>query len=213
MSQQIFAYTRISTQKEIQKIDRQLATLKKYAEDNNFEFDEIIEEKISGTIATENRPKYSELRKKLRKDDVLVITDIDRLGRDANNTITEIKNLRALGIRLIILDVPHMNEWNKVNDDSIYEMIIDVVITLKTHMAQQEREKTITRINQGLDNARAKGIKLGRPKTGVPKSFIKSYNKFENGLYGKMSVVEFCRMLKISRSVFYKYKNILNKEK
>ena len=213
MNGQIFAYARISTQKEIQKIDRQIATLKKYAQDNNFEFDEIIEEKISGTVATENRPKYSDLRKKLRKGDILVITDVDRLGRDANNTIAEIKSLRTLGVRLIALDVPHMNEWNKVHDDSIYEMIIDVVITLKTHMAQQEREKIINRINQGLESARANGVKLGRPKTGVPDSFIKSYTKFENGLYGKMSVVEFCRMLKISRSVFYKYKNILNKKK
>lgn len=212
MSQQIFAYARISTQKEKQKTDRQVLALKNYAKQNNFKFDEIIEEKISGTVAAENRPKYSMLRNKLRLGDTLVITDIDRLGRDANSTIIEIKALKKLGVRLVALDVPHMNEWDKVQNDSMYDMIIDILITLKTHMAQQEREKIVNRINQGLEVAKAKGVKLGRPKADVPKEFIIAYRKFKDGSYGKMSVVEFCKMQKISRSVFYKYKKILGEE-
>ena len=212
MSQQIFAYARISTQKEKQRTDRQVLALKNYAKENKFEFNEIVEEKISGTVAAENRPKYSVLRNKLRSGDTIVITDIDRLGRDANSTIIEIKELKKSGIRLVALDVPHMNEWDKVNNDSIYEMIIDIVITLKTHMAQQEREKIVSRINQGLDVAKAKGVKLGRPKTDVPKEFIGAYKKLQDGSYGEMSVVEFCKMQKISRSVFYKYKKMMARD-
>ena len=62
--------------------------------------------------------------------------------------------------------MPYMNEWNldRLKDNSIYDMVIDIVITIKAHMAQQEREKTVTRINQGLAVAKAKGKKLGRPK-------------------------------------------------
>ena len=47
--------------------------------------------------------------------------------------------------------MPYMCDWNKANDNSIYDMVIDIVITIKAHMAQQEREKTVARINQGIE--------------------------------------------------------------
>ena len=55
----IFGYARISTIKDTQTTQRQLLTLKQYAKENNFIFDQIIEERISGTINTENREEYS----------------------------------------------------------------------------------------------------------------------------------------------------------
>lgn len=136
----IFGYARISTNKDTQTTKRQLLTLKEYAKNNNFKFDEIIEEKVSGTIKTEIRQEYSSLKSKLRKDDVLILTDLDRLGRSADNIILELKDLKSRGIRVIALDMPYMCDWNKVNDASIYDMIIDIVITIKAHMAQQERK-------------------------------------------------------------------------
>ncbi|WP_297429771.1 recombinase family protein [Clostridium sp.] len=204
----IFGYMRISTQKEKQTTDRQRITLEQYASDNNFKFDELIEERISGTIKADNRPQYNLLKSKLRLNDILIVTDIDRIGRDADNVIMEFKNLKSEGIRVIALDTPYLNEWEKIQDSSIYNMIADIFITLKAHMAQQEREKTISRINQGLDVARAKGKKLGRPQTELPSNFIKEYNKFKNGDYGNITASGFAKMLGIGRSTLYKYINI-----
>jgi DNA invertase Pin-like site-specific DNA recombinase len=210
----IFGYMRISTTKSTQKTDRQLLTLKTYAEENNFKFDEIVEERVSGTVKADNREEYSKLKERLRNGDILVITDLDRLGRNADNVIMELKDLKSKGIKAIALDIPHMNEWNKINgNDSIYEMIVDIVITLKAHMAQQEREKTVSRINQGLDVARAKGTKLGRPKAELPNDFIKEYEKFKNGAYGKISALKFAKMFGIGRSTLYKYINIYEEGK
>ena len=220
----IFGYCRISTQKEKQTTDRQLEALEQYAKENAFKFDKIYEERISGTVKAENRPQYDELKNQLRatkkndegivisEGDTVIITDIDRLGRSADDVIMELKDLKKKGIRVVALDVPHMNEWKKVNDNSIYEMIIDIVITLKAHMSQQEREKTISRINQGLDVARAKGKKLGRPKAELPKDFIKEYEKFKNGAYGKISAMGFAKMIGIGRATLYKYIDIYNQE-
>ena len=87
----IFGYMRISTQKASQTTDRQKDTLEKYAKDNSFKFDEVIEERISGSIKTSNRPKYNELKSKLRQDDILVITDLDRLGRNADDVISDMR--------------------------------------------------------------------------------------------------------------------------
>lgn len=221
----IFGYMRISTQKESQTTDRQKITLENYAKDNNFIYGDgndesgIIEERISGTIKTANRPKYNELKSKLRKDDILIVTDLDRLGRNADDVIMELKDLKSKGIRVIALDMPYMSDWNKANDNSIYDMVIDIVITIKAHMAQQEREKTITRINQGIEampiNEDGKkvstktGNAIGRPNSDVPEEFIKEYRKFKSGDYGKMSATNFAKMLGIGRSTFYKYVNQL----
>ena len=201
----IFGYMRISTQKEKQTTDRQRITLEQYASDNLFTFDEIVEERISGTIQADHRPQFKQLKDKLEKDDILVVTDIDRLGRNADDVIMEFKKLKADGIRVIALDTPYLNEWEKVQDSSLYNMIADIFITLKAHMAQQEREKTVQRINQGLEVARAKGKTLGRPKADLPKEFIKEYKKFKDGAYGDMSALAFAKMLGIGRSTLYKY--------
>ncbi|ENZ36311.1 hypothetical protein HMPREF1084_00895 [Clostridium butyricum 60E.3] len=201
----IFGYMRISTQKEKQTTDRQKLTLEKYAKDNDFKFNELIEERISGTVKAENRPQYNQLKSKLRQGDILIVTDIDRLGRSADDVIMEFKKLKSEGIRVIALDTPYLNEWEKVQNGSIYDMIADIFITLKAHMAQQEREKTISRINQGLEVAKSKGKKLGRPKADLPQDFIKEYTKFKNGEYGKMSALSFAKMIGIGRSTLYKY--------
>lgn len=206
----IFGYMRISTQKEKQTTDRQRIILKQYATDNNFIFDQIVEERISGTIQAEHRPQFNILKDKLRENDILIITDIDRLGRNADDVIMQFKKLKSEGIRVIALDTPYLNEWEKVQDSSIYNMIADIFITLKAHMAQQEREKTVQRINQGLAVARAKGKKLGRPKVELSKEFIKEYKKFKEGIYGDISASAFAKMLGISRTTLYKYIKIYN---
>jgi DNA invertase Pin-like site-specific DNA recombinase len=205
----IFGYMRISTQKEKQTTDRQRITLEQYAAENKFKFNEIAEERISGTIQADHRPVYNELKNKIRKDDILIITDIDRLGRNADDVIMEFKRLKSCGIRVIALDIPYLNEWHKIQDSSVYNMIADIFITLKAHMAQQEREKTVRRINQGLSVAKANGKTLGRPKAELPKEFIKEYDKFRNGAYGDMSALAFAKMLGIGRSTLYKYIRIL----
>ena len=201
----IFAYTRISTNKKTQKHDRQQITIQVYADENHFTIDKWINETISGTISAENRPLYKSLFNQLKQGDILIISDIDRIGRNADDVITELKKLKSVGVRVVALDVPYMNDWSNTENDSIYNMIIDIVITLKAHMAQQEREKTVARINQGLAAAREKGRTLGRPKTDVPASFIKEYKKLQRGEYGEMSVIKFAKMLGIGRSTVYKY--------
>ena len=207
----IFGYMRIST-KDKQTTDRQEITLKHYAESNGFNFDDLIAEKVSGTVKANNRPEYTRLKEKMRSGDILVISDLDRLGRDADDVIRELKELKEMGIKVVALDMPYMNEWNRVNDNSLYDMVIDIVITIKAHMAQQEREKIVSRINQGLAVARAKGKKLGRPKVQLPANFLKEYRKFKEGKYGDMTVTAFARMLGIGRSTLYKYINILEVE-
>lgn len=209
MENKIFAYMRISTNHKTQKVDRQQQTIIEYSVKNGFKIDEFISDVITGGTKADNRPNYHNMKKQFRKGDTLIISDIDRLGRNADDVIVEIKDLQAKGIRVVALDVPFLNDWQKMNDDSLSKMIIDIFVTLKAHIAQQEKEKIHDRVMQGLDAARRKGKKLGRPVTGVPKEFVKEYNKFQSGEYEKVSVVQFSKLQGIAVSTFYKYVVIL----
>lgn len=210
MENKIFAYMRISTNH--QKTDRQKQTIIEYSVSNGFVIDEFISDTITGGTKADNRPNYHTMKAHFRKGDTLVVSDVDRLGRNADDVIVEIKDLQSRGIRVVALDVPFLNDWEKMNDDSLSKMIIDIFVTLKAHIAQQEKEKIHARVMQGLDVAKAKGKKLGRPATGVPKEFIKEYNKFQSGEYGSISVVQFAKLQGIAVSTFYKYAGILKTE-
>lgn len=209
MERKIFGYLRISTNLKKQKTDRQKITLLEYAVVNNFTIDEFFTDIITGGTKAENRDDFLRMKSKLRSGDIIVVTDIDRMGRDADDLIMTIKEIQAMGVKIVALDVPLMNDWKKMNDDSLSRMIIDIYITLRAHMAQQEKEKTHEGVMQGLNAARAKGKKLGRPATGVPKEFVKEYNKLQAGEYGNISIVKFSKMNGIAVSTFYKYASII----
>lgn len=207
MENKIFAYMRISTNH--QKTDRQKKTIIEYSVNNNFKVDEFVSDVITGGTKADNRPNYHNMKKHFRDGDTLIISDVDRLGRNADDVIVEIKDLQSKGIRVVALDIPFLNDWEKMNDDGLSKMIIDIFVALRAHIAQQEKEKIHDRVMQGLEAARSKGKKLGRPATGVPKEFIKEYNKLQSGEYGNISVVQFAKLQGIAVSTFYKYVGIL----
>ena len=209
----VAAYTRISTTKDTQKHDRQEKAITDYAKANDFTILEWYKDTISGKTKAENRPSYLHLKTRLKHGDILIVSDLDRLGRDASDTIIEVKDLQSRDIKLIALDIPYLNVWKNSEDDSIHKMIIDILITLKAHIAQQEREKIVARINQGLDVAKEKGIKIGRPNAVLPANFVKQYELFISGYYGKMNHTSFARMLGIGRTSLYKYIELYTQEK
>lgn len=207
-----FAYMRISTTKVTQKTDRQRKTINDYAAANgiNLPPENYYEDIVSGGSKADSRPNYHALRERLRKGDLPIVSDVDRLGRNADDVIMEMKELKMKGVRVVALDVPFMNDYSKMCDDSLSEMIVDIFITLKAHLAQQEKIKNHSRVMQGLDTARAKGVRLGRPPVEIPKDFLREYKKFKSGEYGKITATQFAKLQGIGRSTLYKYVKILD---
>jgi len=182
-----------------------------YALKNGFSISEWQHDIISGKTKAESRPAYKALKANLQSGDILIVSDLDRLGRDASDTIAEVKDLHSRGIKLVALDVPYLNEWGNKDNDSLHAMIIDILVTLKAHIAQQEREKTVDRINQGLAVAKEKGVKLGRPRMSMlPSQFVKKYEEFLAGRYGKIDHTGLAKLIGIHRSTLYKYIDIYN---
>lgn len=202
----IYIYERISTKK--QGFERQDYLIKEFLKSNDINEYSTVQEVVSGKVNPSNREKYSAMCEKLQANDVLIVTDLDRIGRDATSTIAEVTRLKSLGVKLLILDTPYLNDYKLIVEDSnsMYNMIIDILVTLKSHIAQQEREKLSARTKAGMQ---ASDKKAGRPvKTvqDIDKKFIDNYELYKNR---KLNITDLARLNGISRKTVYSYINLL----
>lgn len=202
----IFVYTRVSTDKTTQKADRQVELITRFLQENNIDVNtvEFQHEIISGKVAHTDRLIYTNLKDKMRAGDVLLVSDLDRLGRDVLSLKEELLDLQKKKISLVCLDTPFLDKLPSGNEGeiSLNEMVIDVLVAVKMHVAKQEREKTRERILQGLA---ASNKKSGRPnvtKDNLPQDFYRHYPLLKSK---KIKRKDLCKMLDITYPTLRKY--------
>ncbi|GAB6150710.1 recombinase family protein [Clostridium novyi] len=191
----IYGYLRVSTLS--QNIARQLDALKNYEKDNNIKFECIFEDKISGKNF--ERPQYKIMKQVVRPGDIIVIKELDRLGRNYDEIKKELQYFKDKKIKIVILDLPILQG---INDELLYTVLQDMIISIMGYVAQKEREKIQRRVKEGLKNAKANGVKLGRPKATLPKDFEKYYKKV---LKKEITKNDMAKILGISRMTLYRY--------
>lgn len=178
----IFGYARVSSRE--QNLDRQIEELKKY------ECDEIITDKASGKGFT--RTGLEQLHSKLRAGDILIIKELDRLGRNKLGIKQELELLRGLKVKVVILNIPTtlvLLEENQ-NNIAILEMINNIVIEILSYIAQEEVEKINQRQKEGIQLAQEKGVKFGRPEENLTDRKIKLIEQIILGTRTKSSVAK-----------------------
>ncbi len=108
-----------------------------------------------------NRPGYKRLMRKLKKGDILVVKSIDRLGRDYNEILEQWRILtKEKQADVVVLDMPLLD--TRSGRDLTGKLIADIVLQLLSYVAQTEREFIRQRQREGIENARANGVHLGR---------------------------------------------------
>jgi DNA invertase Pin-like site-specific DNA recombinase len=137
-------YARVSTQD--QSLDLQLDALKKVG------CEMIYQEKISGM--KDERPQLQELLKYARKGDVLVVYKLDRLGRSTKKLIEMTEELQELGIELV--SIRDSIDTTSAVGKAMFKML--------AVLAEMERDLISERTRAGLESARARGRKGGRPQ-------------------------------------------------
>ncbi|MDA0813879.1 MAG: recombinase family protein [Verrucomicrobia bacterium] len=145
-----FAYARVSTIE--QTPENQVLEIK--AAGFGIEPHRIITETVSGSMAITQRAGFSRLLDKMEKSDVLVVTKLDRLGRDAIDVSTTVAKLEKMGIRVHCLALGGVDLTSSAG-----KMTMNVI----TAVAQFERDLLIERTQAGLARAKAQGKPLGRP--------------------------------------------------
>jgi putative DNA-invertase from lambdoid prophage Rac len=150
-----FAYLRVSTLG--QTTDNQLQEIQ--AAGFRIEPRRIVTETISGSVATAQRPGFRRLLDRLEPGDVLVVTKLDRLGRNAMDVGATVARLAELGVRVHCLALGGVDLASSTG-----KLTMNVI----NAVAEFERDLLIERTQAGLRRARAEGKRLGRPASLTP---------------------------------------------
>lgn len=148
----VIAYTRISTDQ--QDLEKQKHLLLDYAQKQGWLIDEFIEVAVSSRKSRGKR-KIDELAEKLKKGDVLLVAELSRLGRNMLETLNIINGLAEKGIKMVFVRQPEL---------STTASHAKLLLAIYSYFAEAERDYISIRTKQGLAAAKAKGVKLGRPK-------------------------------------------------
>ena len=191
-----FYYARVSSKG--QNLDRQIEQFKAMgAEERN-----IITEKKSGKN-TEDRQAYLALRNQmLRAGDTLVVTSLDRLGRNKANIKEELEFYKANGIRVKVLDIPTTLIDFPEGQEWVMEMVNNILIEVLGSIAEQERETIRRRQAEGISIAKQKGtVKFGRPQAQKPDNWDEVFSQWKKG---NISAVKAMELTGLAKTTFYK---------
>lgn len=143
-------YARVSSKE--QNLDRQLEALQSVSK--------VFSDKASGQSV--ERLQIQAMLDYLREGDIVIVTELDRLGRN-NKDLTEIMNaIQQKGATLEVLNLPSMNG---IEDENLRQLINNLVVELYKYQAESERKRIKERQAQGIELAKKKGRFTGRKST------------------------------------------------
>lgn len=184
-----FAYLRVSTSD--QTTDNQMLELT----NANYQIDYwFADEGISGKAAAAQRPKFREMLERIREGETLVVSKIDRLGRDAIDVLQTVKALAERQIKVVVHQLGGIDLTSPVGK---------MMLTMLSALAEMERDLLIERTQAGLARAKAQGKKLGRPS----KTTLEQRQEIWGLLNNNVSVSELARKFEVSRAVIISIRN------
>lgn len=167
----VYGYIRVSSAD--QNEDRQLVALRscKVPECN------LFVDKQSGKDF--ERPEYRRMLRRLKRDDLLYVKNIDRLGRNYGEILEQWRLLtKEKGVDIVVLDMPLLD--TRSGKDLMGTFIADLVLQILSFVAQNERENIRQRQAEGIAAAKARGVPFGRPALPLPENFEQVVSSWRN---------------------------------
>lgn len=181
----VYGYIRVSSRE--QNEDRQLIAISKVGVDEK----NIYLDKQSGKDF--NRPMYQKLLRKLRKEDLLYVKSIDRLGRNYEEILQQWRYLtKEKGIDIVVLDMPLLD--TRRGKDLMGTFLSDIVLQLLSFVAENERINIKQRQAEGIAAAKARGVQFGRPPKPLPENFTYVYRRWKRGEITGTAAAKECEM-------------------
>lgn len=178
----IFGYARVSSTE--QSLDWQIRELTANGAK------EILQEKVTGTKA--DRPELNKLLAKIRKNDVILVTDLTRLSRSTKDLFSLVEQIHSNGANLKSIKEAWLDTTTPTGK---------LMFTFIAGISQFERDLTSQRTKEGLEIARARGRFGGRKQKLDDKKKKAVYNLYQEK---KLSIMEICVMFSISKPTMYK---------
>jgi len=160
MSDKIIGYIRVSTDR--QDLDKQRHLLLEYARRHRLLIDEFVEIEMSSRKSQAAR-RIDELIAKLEAGDLLLVAELSRLGREMLQVLNIINALSEKGVEITFIRQPELSTSGGYGK---------LLLAIYSYFAEAEREFISIRVKQGLAAAKAKGVRLGRPKGSRNKSRV-----------------------------------------
>ena len=167
----VYGYIRVSSTD--QNEDRQLIALRgcEVPEQN------LYVDKQSGKDF--ERPEYRRMLRRLKRDDLLYVKSIDRLGRNYGEILEQWRLLtKEKGVDIVVLDMPLLD--TRSGKDLMGTFIADLVLQILSFVAENERENIRQRQAEGIAAAKARGVPFGRPALPLPENFEQVVAKWRN---------------------------------
>ncbi len=180
-----YGYIRVSTKD--QNEDRQRIALNEL----NIPEKNIFMDKQSGKNF--ERPQYRKLVRRLKKDDLLYVGSIDRLGRNYKEILDQWRILtKEKGIDIVVLDMPLLD--TRRGKDLMGTFLSDIVLQVLSFVAENERTNIRQRQAEGIAAAKAKGVRFGRPPKSLPENYYDTYRRWKAGQITETAAAKECGM-------------------
>lgn len=162
MAGTIYGYIRVSTREQNEDRQRLALAALPVPEEN------IYMDKQSGKEF--ERPQYRRLVRRLRRDDLLYVKSIDRLGRNYSEILEQWRMLtKEKGVDIAVLDMPLLD--TRRGKDLMGTFLSDIVLQVLSFVAENERDNIRQRQAEGIAAAKARGVRFGRPPLPLPDNF------------------------------------------
>lgn len=185
IEQAVYGYARVSTreQNEARQLDALTAA--------GIARRDIYLDKQSGKDF--DRPQYQRLMRRLRRDDVLYIQSIDRLGRNYSDILEQWRILtKEKGVDIVVLDMPLLD--TRRGKDLLGTFLADIVLQVLSFVAENERANIRQRQAEGIAAAKARGVRFGRPPRPLPENFTAVYLCWKTGQITGTAAAAACGM-------------------
>lgn len=207
----VYGYHRTSTIE--QHLDRGIKAIKEYCASNGIPVKKIVTDQKTGKNF--DRPGYQGLREYIEKNDVLILAELDRLGRNKQDTLKELQHYKDIGVRVMILEIPTtLVDYSSMGNDMaamIMETINNMLIEMYATFAHAEMQKREKRQQEGIATMKERGEwdKYGRPAAIDMEAFKREYQKV---IDGTMKPFECMRKLGLTKPTFYRYRGYILKD-
>lgn len=195
----VYGYCRVSSAE--QNLDRQIEAMKAQGIDER----NILCDKASGKNF--NRKSWNTLvgtastAPLLREGDLLVILSLDRLGRNYSEIREQWELItKTIGADIKVLDMPLLDTSSESNSLD-KRFISDLVLQILSYTAEKERHNINERQRQGIEIAKSKGVKFGRPSKEYPDNWKEVYESWKAG---KLTGVQAMKTLNLKKATFYR---------
>lgn len=213
----VVAYHRVSS--EQQHLDRGIKTINDFCKKEGIKLykNKVYTDKCSGK-EFDNRLTYQIIKNEvLEPGDILLISELDRLGRTKEATLKELRYFKQNNIRLMVIELPTTCIDMNAYDNSLCSLMLDtinnILIEIYASLSEAEMIKRATRQRQGIDAMKAKGeeewSRYGRPRVLDQAKFEERYKEV---LAGNIKPTLLMRELKLHKSTYYRYKKVADRK-